>query len=327
MNIGYFTGFFPGFPSLLFVPKDGEAVLFVSRADAAFAEERCRLRVEVVGKEGYVEKLRELLKSGFRKIGVEEALEAGFFSRLKKEFSEVSFDFFDDPWVIRSIKSAEEIKLIRKAIEIAEAGLKAAVETVGVGVRECDVAAEAEYEMRRLGAESFPFDTIVASGSRGANPHATCSNRKIRRGDAVVIDLGARYGHYCSDITRTVIVGGNEKMEKALSLVISAQEAALVMIKPEVACNELDLSARRVLENEGYDKYFLHGLGHGIGLDVHEPPSITSTSKDPLREGMVFTVEPGVYLHGLGGVRVEDVVVVEKKKGKVLTKLPKELVI
>jgi len=324
MNIGYFTGFFPGFQSLLFVPRDDEVVLFLSRADASLAEETCRFRVEVVGKEGYVEKLKVLLKEDVKKVGVEESLEAGMFSRLKREFPSVSFDFFGGLWDIRSVKSDEEIKAIRKSIEIAEAGLRAAVESISVGVRECDVAAEAEYEMRRLGAESFPFETIVASGSRGASPHATCSKRKIRRGDAVVIDLGARYEHYCSDITRTVIVGRNDKMEKALSLVIKAQEAALSMVKSEVSCSELDLAARKVLEREGYEKYFLHSLGHGIGLEVHEPPSISSTNKANIREKMVFTIEPGVYMHGVGGVRVEDTVVTEKKKGKVLTKLPKE---
>ncbi|MEM1658838.1 MAG: Xaa-Pro peptidase family protein [Candidatus Jordarchaeales archaeon] len=326
-NIWYLTGFFPGFPSLLFVPKDGEVALLVSKADAAPAEEKCRFRIEVTGSEGFTGKLKEFIKPEFKKVGVEESLEAGTLSRLMKEFPTISFELFNGLRSIRSVKSPSEIKEIQKSVKIAEAGMKAAIESVNVGVRECDVAAEAEYEMRRLGAEAFPFDTIVASGKKAALPHATTSTKKIERGDVVVIDLGAKYRYYCSDITRTAIVGRNDKMEKVLRSVIRSQEAALSMVKPEVACNELDSAARKVLEADGYDKYFPHSLGHGIGLDVHELPSLNPTSRDKLKENMVFTVEPGVYIYGTGGVRVEDIVVVEKKRGKTLTRIPKEIFI
>ncbi len=325
-NIGYVIGFTPGFPALLFVPKRGEVVLVVSRGDAELARENCKVRVEVAGEGGYARKLREVAGGRLGRVMVEDSLESGLLSRFREELPHVSFESSDVMMRVRSVKSKGELERIVRAAKIAERGLEAAVGMVDVGVRECEVAAEAEYAMRRAGAEGFPFDTIVASGKRGANPHATCSTRRIRKGDLVVIDLGAKYGGYCSDVTRTVVLGGGKEKVEMLTAVIEAQEAAVNAVKPGVSAKEVDRAARSILEERGYGECFTHSLGHGVGLDVHELPHISPVSEAKLKEGMVFTVEPGVYILRVGGVRVEDMVVVEKRGAKVLTRRPKDLI-
>lgn len=325
-NIGYAVGFTPGFLAFLFVPKKGEAVLAVSRGDAETAKETCKIKVEVVEEGKYARMLKRIVSGNVERIIVESSLEAGLLSKFRRELPHVSFESSDLMMKIRSVKSKREIEKISKAVKIAERGLEAAINAVDVGVKECEVAAEAEYAMRRAGAEGFPFDTIVASGRRSANPHATCGTRKIGKGDLVVIDLGAKYGGYCSDVTRTVILGGGKKKVEMLTAVVEAQEAAINTVNPGVNAKEVDLAARSILERKGYGEYFTHSLGHGVGLDVHEFPNVSPTSEVALKENMVFTVEPGVYIHRVGGVRVEDMVIVTKKGGRVLTRIAKDLI-
>jgi Xaa-Pro aminopeptidase len=193
---------------------------------------------------------------------------------------------------------------------------------------ELEVAAEITYWHKRFGAESEAFDAIVASGIRGAFPHARASARKIKKGDMVTIDMGCRVDGYHSDLTRTVSVGKPlSEMKKIYAVVLEAEQRSLNEAQAGVQVSSLDAIARKSIGAKGYGKYFCHSLGHGLGLEVHEMPHVSSKSKDILKNGSVITLEPGIYIPQLGGVRIEDDVVVREECNEVLNKAPKELVI
>jgi Xaa-Pro dipeptidase len=201
--------------------------------------------------------------------------------------------------------------------------MKAAYETIKPGIREYEVAAEIEYAMRRKGSWGTAFETIAASGTRSAFPHGGCTDRKIKKGDLVVVDIGATYQCYCSDMTRTVTAGKpSARQKKIYEIVRLAQEKAFQNVKPKARAKDIDAIARKVIENAGYGEYFVHGLGHGVGLEIHEPPTLNQESKDRLTVGNVITIEPGVYITGFGGIRIEDTVLVQKRKAEKLTKGP-----
>jgi Xaa-Pro dipeptidase len=177
--------------------------------------------------------------------------------------------------------------------------------------------------MRKQGSYGTAFETIVASGSCSAFPHGGCSEREIRKGDLVVVDVGATYKFYRSDMTRTFVVGKpSEKQKKLHQTVKTAQDKAFETVKPNVKAKDVDAAARKVIADAGYDEFFVHSLGHGVGLEVHEPPTLSPESKDTLAAGNVVTVEPGIYLVGYGGVRIEDTVLVQKNGAEKLTKGP-----
>jgi Xaa-Pro aminopeptidase len=180
--------------------------------------------------------------------------------------------------------------------------------------------------MRKGGSWNTAFDTIVASGARSAFPHGGCTEREIRRGDLVVVDIGASYQHYCSDMTRTLAAGKpSEKQKKLYEIVKNAQEKAFQTIKPKEKAEEIDSAARKVIVDAGYGEYFVHGLGHGVGLEIHEPPTLSPESKEKLAISNVVTNEPGIYLIGFGGIRIEDSVLVQKGEAEKLTKGPYSL--
>ncbi|MBC7130873.1 aminopeptidase P family protein [Candidatus Bathyarchaeota archaeon] len=223
-------------------------------------------------------------------------------------------------WELRKVKDYDELTLMRKAAELTVEGMKAASEFVKPGVKEFEVAAEIEYAMRRKGSWGTAFDTIVASGPRSAFPHGGCTEREIREGDLVVVDIGATYKHYRSDMTRTFVAGKpSERQQRLYKLVREAQEKAIKHVKAGVNAKAVDAAARNVIEDAGYGDFFVHGLGHGIGLEVHEPPTLSPNSKDRLTEGNVVTVEPGIYIVGYGGIRIEDAVLVHGKGCEKLT--------
>ena len=221
------------------------------------------------------------------------------------------------------MKDETELKFMRKAAEITSEGMKTAFEVVRPGLREYEVAAEIEYAMRRLGSGGVAFDTIVASGVRSSFPHGGCTSRKIQRGGLVVIDVGAKYQHYHSDLTRTVTAGNpSPKQLKIYEIIIEAQQRAFQNIRAGVKAREVDAVARGLIEKEGYGERFVHSLGHGIGLDVHEPPTLAPENEEALKAGNVITVEPGIYIVNFGGIRIEDTVLVQKKKAEKLTRVP-----
>jgi len=222
---------------------------------------------------------------------------------------------------MRKIKSKREISWLRRAAELAIKGMARAAELIEEGRSELEIAAEAEYAMRRGGSEGAPFNTIVASGKNSWLPHATVTHRRFRRGELIVVDLGAVYKGYASDIARTFSLTPTRKQLKLLDVVRRAQEAAIKSIRDGAKAARVNKAAREVIRRAGYEKFCSHGTGHGIGLDIHEVPSLALGSKDVLHEGMVITVEPGVYVPGLGGARWEDMVLVTAKGYEILTGL------
>jgi len=225
---------------------------------------------------------------------------------------------------LRAIKEPEEIELITKAVEITDSAFEYIESRIHIGMSEKEVAWEIEKFLRENGSQTIPFDIIVASGSNSALPHAKPSQRTINSGEAVVIDIGARFGGYSSDLTRTICLGTpDDTFKKVYDTVLGAQSAAMAMIKEGMTGNQADGVARTVIEQAGYGKAFGHGLGHGIGLASHEQPRLGPNSTELLTSGMVFTIEPGIYLVGWGGVRIEDTVVMESGKIRVISKARK----
>ena len=221
---------------------------------------------------------------------------------------------------LRSVKDTEEIMLIREACRLAGVGMQTAKEIISVGLKEKDAAAEIEYAMRKAGSDGTAFETIVASGANSAYPHGSNLERTICEGDFVVVDLGATYKFYRSDITRTFIASKATYNQSIIyDAVKLAHEKALEAIKPQVVASEVDRAARRVVEEAGFGEFFVHNLGHGVGLEVHEAPILSPDSKDILAEGNIVTDEPGIYVPGLGGVRIEDTVLVTKNGAEILT--------
>ena len=227
---------------------------------------------------------------------------------------------------IRAVKEENELSKIRKSIALSDEALAHIVGVIEPGMTEKEVAWELEAFMRTHGAEKMAFDLIVGSGSNGAMPHATVSERVIQAGEPIVIDMGAMIDGYNSDLTRTICAGPpNDKFKEIYDIVLEAQLAAEQGIRPGMTGKQADGIARQVIEEAGHGEHYGHGLGHGVGLAVHEKPGVGRLSEDVLEPGMVFTVEPGIYVPGWGGVRIEDIVVMREDGVEVLTQASKEL--
>lgn len=225
---------------------------------------------------------------------------------------------------LRAIKDEQELELIVKAAELADAAFEEMAPMIRPGMKEKEVAWEIEKFVREKGSESVPFDIIVASGPNSALPHAKPTERVLLPGEPVVIDIGARSEGYCSDLTRTLSLGNEDKtFAKIYDLVLGAQLTAIATIEVGMSGEQADSLARTVIEQGGYGEAFGHGLGHGIGLAAHETPRLGRSSTSTLIDGMVFTIEPGIYIKGWGGVRIEDMIVLKKGKARVLSKANK----
>ena len=321
-NLTYFTGF-SGATALL-IPEQGENVLYVSGVNYEQAKAEAKgLIVELLKRgENLMEKIAK--QAPAKKFAV-DTLPIESWRALAKavggeEKLEPANNLIRD---LRKTKTQEEIQLIREACKLAGVGMKVASETVRSGIKEKDVAAEIEYAMRKAGSDGTAFETIVASGVTSAFPHGSNLEKTICRGDLVVVDLGATYRFYRSDITRTFIAGkASEKQTRIYETVKLAHQKAFEAIKPNVAASDVDSAARHVIEEAGFGDFFVHNLGHGVGLEVHEAPILSPDSKDVLEAGNVLTVEPGIYLPGVGGVRIEDTVLVTKNGAEKLTSAP-----
>jgi len=227
---------------------------------------------------------------------------------------------------LRSIKEPEELGFITKAVELADAAFEQAKAIIRPGITEKEAAWEIEKFLRQEGSEGMPFEIIVASGPNSALPHARPTEKIIRSGEPVLIDMGARISGYCSDFSRTLLLGKADKTFREIyNIVLKAQTTAIERIESGMDASQADRLARSVVEQAGYGDAFGHGLGHGVGLAVHEFPTLGPSSSDSLADGMVFTIEPGIYLAGKGGVRIEDMVVLKNSKAKVLSKAKKDL--
>jgi len=228
---------------------------------------------------------------------------------------------------LRTVKDADEIGYIREAVNLGAELLPIALDALKPGVPETTVAAELEYAARTSGASGMSFDTIVASGARSALPHGKASSAPVVRKGFVVLDYGVILAGYCSDMTRTVHVGRASREERRMyDAVLEAQLAAIAAVRPGASVADVDRAARSVLESSGLGKFFTHSTGHGVGLEIHEPPRIAKGATDVLQPGMVITIEPGVYIGGQGGVRIEDMVVVTESGCDVLTPASKDFI-
>jgi Xaa-Pro aminopeptidase len=228
---------------------------------------------------------------------------------------------------LRGRKEPLELAQMRKAAALADKVMLGAIKMLKPGIRELEIAAEIEYQMRQLGASGPAFETIVASGPRSSYPHARATSKRLRKNELVVLDLGAILAHYCSDITRTVVVGrASQKIRKWHKAVQEAQRAAIDAVKAGTSCGVVDAAARRVLAGHGLEQYFVHSTGHGLGLEVHEDPRVAKGQTQILEPGNVVTIEPGVYVPGVGGIRIEDDVAVHADRSEVLTRIPRDLI-
>jgi Xaa-Pro aminopeptidase len=225
------------------------------------------------------------------------------------------------------LKDKEEVDSIRKAAAIASGAFRRIKPRIKVGTVEKTIALALEEALRKEGSEGLPFDIIVASGENSAMPHAQPTSRRLKPGDLVIVDWGARWGGYCADMTRTLLLKGKglARKKEIFSTVLAANRRAVKAVRPSMRVASIDKAARDVIKKAGYGESFGHATGHGVGLDVHEMPSISSRGTGNIREGMVFTVVPGVYVPGLGGVRIEDMVSVEAGGAREITSLPRRL--
>lgn len=328
VNLTYFTGLSGS--NALFVPENGMGVLFVYGVNYEMIKAGAAdFKVEKVKSgEKLMEKIAYQVQNFHLKHVAFDTLEVDSWHALSKSIGDKSKLTSEGSYVgnLRKIKDKEEIKLMRKAAKLTSIGMKVAYETLAPGWKEKDVAAEIEYAMRKKGSDGTSFETIVASGESSAYPHGGCSDRKIREGDLVVVDLGAKYNFYCSDITRTLVAGKPSEKQKSLYQIVKSAhgEAFDAMRFGAMGC-DVDGKARKIIEEAGFGEYFVHGLGHGVGLEVHEPPTLSISSKDVLTEGNVVTNEPGIYLVGYGGIRIEDTVLITKTGAEKLTEAPYSL--
>lgn len=245
---------------------------------------------------------------------------------LNKAKSFVSLEGLIDK--LRIIKDEEEIESIQQAVLLGDKVFDHIIKFIKPGMKETDVSSEMEYTMRKLGAKGPSFETIVGAGYRSAMCHGTATDNVIKNGDAVVLDFGVIYRNYCSDMTRTIFIGEpNSELRKIYGIVRKAQEEALASIVSGMKASDADKVARDIIAKSGYGEAFGHSLGHGVGVEIHEEPRLSVKSEDILTDGMVFSVEPGIYVEGLGGVRIEDMVVLVDGKPRNFTTSSKDMII
>ncbi len=311
-NVLYYSGF-TGSP--------GDGILFITFEDARIlTDSRYTLQVSsqcpdyiIHGSSSAdISSLKDLItRLNLSKIGFENnSISYALWHRITLQFPNLSLIPLNDLLMqFRNFKDETELFYIQKSCQIAVQSLRETVQYIKPGVSEREIALELEYRMRKNGASGPSFDTIVASGMRSALPHGVASGRILKEGEPVTVDFGAIYEGYCSDMTRTFFVGEpSAQLKNIYMAVFNAQKAALENFFVGISSFELDRIARNVLEESGYGKFFTHALGHGVGIEIHEGITIGRKKSTPIEPGMVFSIEPGVYIEGVGGVRIEDLV-------------------
>jgi Xaa-Pro aminopeptidase len=328
-NRRYMTGF-TGTAGVALISED--KAVFIT--DFRYTEQAAKEveDFEIVQHSGpIIEEVAHIVKKlGIKKLGFEqEHLTYQAYSSYKHALSDSEFvPVSGAVEKLRLIKSPAEIKILKEATEIADAAYKHILTYVKPGLKEIEVANELEFFMRKNGAVSSSFDIIVASGYRSALPHGVASDKEIEKGDFVTLDFGAYYKGYCSDITRTFAVGEpSDELKKIYSTVLEAQLRGMNGIKPGMTGKEADALTRDYIKEQGYGEFFGHSTGHGLGMEVHEGPALSFRSETILETGMVVTVEPGIYVAGLGGVRIEDDTVITEAGNESLSHSPKDLII
>jgi Xaa-Pro aminopeptidase len=327
-NISYLTGF-RGSSAYLIITKNKSYFITDGRYKEE-AEKEVEREFKILIHKGLIETIKkEKFMRYIKRIGFEkEVLPYGFYKNFEKETGKKLVPCDDIIKKIRKYKSEEEIERIKEAQKINEKIFNEILEIIEPGkTTESLLAAEIEYRIRKNGGEPA-FSPIVATGENSALPHAKPRKRIIKNNKPLKIDMGVKYKGWCSDMTRTIWIGNkvSKEFEKIYQIVLDANNKAIDFLKPGVSGKDVDKVARDYIEEKGYGKYFPHGLGHGIGVEVHEAPALSFLSKDIIEEGMVFTIEPGIYLPGDFGVRIEDMVYIKDGEKKILTKTKKELI-
>lgn len=328
-NIRYLSGF-TGSSALLIISRKRQFLLTDPRYRQQSRSEVQGYRVSVTDDGLFETAAREALLKRCRRVGF-EGNHLPFFSyqNLKKLFPGIRFL----PQVglvesVAAVKDGSEIESIKRAVRITDKVFNDILGVLRPGIREFEVAAEISYRQRMEGAEGDAFEVIVASGWRSALPHGRASAKRIRSGEIVMLDFGCSVNGYHSDLTRTVAVGSaSRRVREVYEIVLGAQERAIEAVRSGLSARALDEVARGYIRSRGYERYFGHSLGHGLGLQVHELPKVSSRSKDILAAGNVITIEPGIYLPNFGGVRIEDDVLVTNGHSVVLNTAPKELAV
>lgn len=318
------------------VERECPSLTLVKMEQKGYSETIKDLLIKLI-KDGVIQKPAENLcidakakeEDGMPVIAIEDSMEVQQYRKLCNACGGYAFlpgsEWIDES---RMIKDEEELQKIAKAEQIGDMAFTHVLSVIKPGITEADVALELEFFMKRQGASGLSFDTIVASGSNSSMPHAKVTNRLIENGDFVTMDFGCIYEGYCSDMTRTVVVGTpTEEMRKVYQIVLDANLRAMEGIRQGVSCREIDALARDYIRDCGYGDYFGHGLGHGVGLQIHEEPRFSPKCDIVIKENMVITDEPGIYLPGRFGVRIEDLLVVKEDACEKLSCSEKELII
>lgn len=330
INRRYLTGFASSLGYLLLTSNVN--YLFI---DGRYYEAACKsaCNVTVVLLENIYEQINDVLREqNISKLLIEDNNTISFLSNLRKSIKVrvvPSHQLYNKLSVMRSIKTKFEIDSIIAAQRIAEKAFEDVLEYIKEGVSEKEIASFLDYRMKIYGSEANAFETIVVSGKNSSLPHGVPTSKEIKNGDFITMDFGAKINGYCSDMTRTVAIGFvSEEMKNIYNIVLSAQEEVFKKASAGVTCSDLDLVARKIIENAGYGDYFIHSTGHGVGLEIHELPFVSKRNFDTkLRKGQVITDEPGIYLPDKFGVRIEDMLLITKNECKNLTNAPKYLII
>jgi Xaa-Pro aminopeptidase len=327
-NVRYLSGF-TGSNGMLLVLPDSEAVFFTDPRYRIQAAQEADCHVKVGTGPLLNHALPILRKKKSQRVAFERSrMTFEMYQSLKEGLPLKSSAEPAGSWIEqqRMIKSESEIALIRHSVLVNSRAFERAVSGVRVGMSEKDLAAELDYQMRRLGAESAAFETIVATGARTALPHAQPTAAVFRASSLILVDMGATCEGYASDMTRMLFLGHpGSRVKKAYAAVLEAQLAGIAAVKAGVEAQTVDRAARRVLRRHGLERAFVHSTGHGLGLEIHEPPRLGKRDHILLAPGMAITIEPGVYLEGFGGIRIEDTVIVTRNGCEVLTPTPKGL--
>lgn len=330
VNRQFSTGF-PSSAGVAIVTKEGAWFFTDSRYIEAATAKIEGYDVQPIGRgRRYPEIVSEILhEAGAKTVAFEDSrMTIGEFNNWKAGLDFELVPMGNKLELVRGSKTDEEIELMIKAQRIAEKALEEVLPLIKPGVTEKEIAAELVYRQLLGGAENVSFDPIVVSGKNSSMPHGVPSDKKIEDGDFVTMDFGSKYHGYCSDMTRTVAVGHvTDEMKKVYETVLEAQLAGIAISKAGVTGQEIDGAARKIIEDAGYGEYFGHSYGHSLGLEIHEAPNAAPSVTTPMPVNAVVSAEPGIYLPGKFGVRIEDVVIMREDHGEVITKAPKQLII
>tara|TARA_B100000029_G_scaffold119119_1_gene112223 strand:- start:2121 stop:3188 length:1068 start_codon:yes stop_codon:yes gene_type:complete len=325
-NIRYYSGFTGTFAFLL-ISKEKSIIITDSRYTLRAEEESPDYEIyQLKSGDNWIENSTNITKTKI--IGYEgDHVSVNLLNQLKKRAEKINEwkDFSEKITLGRIIKSEEEVRILQETINISDSAFNTVSKKINIGMTEKDVAWEMEKEMRELGAESPSFDTIVASGINGSKPHHSPTDKLINNNEAITIDMGAKYKGYCSDLTRTIFIGEpDEKFKKIYTTVLRAQLISMETAQPEMTGEEIDKIARDIIAAEGYGEYFGHSLGHGVGIEIHENPGVGPNSKNSIKPGMVYTIEPGIYIENWGGIRIEDMVIMTESGNNLISHALKE---